>query len=135
MADDMITAENLSRELLKSVFDAAFMDVAFDSDGDIIVKDGCKCYVLPDKDKRRILLLTQFGFKPSADESEKLMCANKINAEYIMVRAYATDKSLRFTYDIILDGGITRKAFVFAVKRFCTIPHAAVQDHGMNIVE
>jgi hypothetical protein len=135
MSDDVITIDNVSKELLKSVLDAALMETSLDSDGDIIVKEQCRCYVLLDKDKRRIMLLTQFGFKPSASEGDKLVCANKINRDYIIVRAVVGEKSMRFTYDLSLDGGITRKALALLVKRFCSIPYAALSDYGKDLVE
>jgi hypothetical protein len=136
MTTERITTENVSRELIKSTFDAAFMETSLDNDGDVIVKDACICLVIPDKEKRRIWLLTQFSFKPSASDAEKLTCANMINKDYIIVRACAVDKILRFSYDIVLDGdGITPKSLVFLVKRFCSIPRQAIQDYGINIVE
>ena len=136
MSPETITSENLTRELLKSVFDGAYMATSLDSDGDVVVREQCNCIVIPDKEKRRIWLLTQYGFKPTATDIEKMICANKINKDYIMVRAVVVDKILRFAYDIILDGdGITPKSLVLLVKRFCTIPPQAVQDYGSNIVE
>jgi hypothetical protein len=135
MPDELITTDNVSKELLKSVFDAALMDVVYDNEGDILVKEQCKCLVILDKEKRRIALLTQFNFKPTARDNEKLTCVNQINKNYIIVRAFVFDRILRFTYDISLDGGITKKALVLLVKRFCSIPHIAVADCGKDIVE
>jgi len=135
MSDQIITPDNVTREMLKSIFEAAFMTISIDSDGDIIVKEQCNCYVIPNKEQRRIWLLTQFSFKPSASELEKLRCINKINKDYIMVRAVAADRNLRFTYDVILDGGVSSKTLVLTIKRFCAIPHEAVRDYGSDIVE
>jgi hypothetical protein len=136
MSNELITTDNLSRELLKSVFDAAFMATSTDSDGDIIVQEQCRCIVMPDKEKRRIWLLTQYGFKSTATEIEKMICANKINKDYIIVRAAVIDKTLRFTYDIVLDGdGVAPKSLVLLVKRFCTIAPQAAGDYGKDILE
>ncbi len=138
MPENLITAENVTKELLKSVFESAMMDVSTDSYGDIMVKEDCKCFVLPDKEKRRITLLTFFVFKPKVKDNEKLLCVNKINRDYIMARAVVTGKDndiLEFTYDIMLDSGITYKYLVLLVKRFCAIPHPAVADYGRDIVE
>lgn len=35
MSNDLITPENLSKELLYSIFDAAFMEASWDSEGDL----------------------------------------------------------------------------------------------------
>jgi hypothetical protein len=59
-----------------------------------------------------------------------------VNKEYAIVRAtVGQNDALRFTYDILVSGGITKKALVLAVKRFCEIPHSAVARLGEDIVE
>lgn len=134
MSAELITSENLSKELLKSVLDDAYMQASYDSDGDIVVTDGINCIVLPSKDKSRVLLTCQFGFDPEASELLKLQAVNRINSEYVLVRAFVLEENhLRFSYDIPINGGITKKAFVLAVKRFCGIPRDAVKEHADDI--
>ncbi|GAB4505477.1 MAG: hypothetical protein Fur0043_24730 [Anaerolineales bacterium] len=136
MPAEFVTAENLSKDLLKSIFDAAYMTTSLDKDGDIVIREQCNCIVIPDKEKRRIWLLVQYAFKPTASEAQKMQCVNRINTDYIMARAISINNILRFSYDVILDGdGITPKSLVMLVKRFCSIPLAAVQDYGRDIVE
>ncbi|MCP3887488.1 MAG: YbjN domain-containing protein [Desulfobulbaceae bacterium] len=135
MSEELITVDNVSKEFLESIFSAAFMDVTHDNDGDIVVKDACSCIVMPSKESKKILLFCQFTFKPSASDNEKLVCANNINSEYMMVRAFVLGNILRFSYDIVLNGGITKKALVLIVKRFASIPHVAVEDHGQGLLE
>jgi hypothetical protein len=135
MSEELITLENVSKDMLKAIFDAALMDTTLDSDGDILIKDRCRVYVLPDVERRRIRLLAQFGFVPSASEHAKLDCANRINSDYIIVRASVHGDKLRFSYDVSLDGGITKKAMALLVKRFCSIPQEAVADYGKDIVQ
>ena len=134
MSDDLITEENITKEMLCSIFDAAFLEFRVDDDGDIVIRERCNIFVFPDRDRKRIRLMTQFGFTPVATMSEKLEAANKINLEYLFVRASVLRDSLRFDYDIALDNGITKKALVLVIKRFGQIPHAAVQDHAGDIV-
>jgi hypothetical protein len=134
MSDDLITAESVTKELLCELFDAAYMDVKVDDDGAIIVQERCSVYVFPDSAKKRIRLLTQFGFVPTATPLQKLEAANKINVEYLFIRASVIKDSLRFDYDISLDHGISKKGLVLILKRFAQIPHAAVQDHALDIV-
>jgi len=137
MSDDLITPDNLSKELLKSVFDDAFMETSYDDEGDLKVKEGVNCFIFPNKERKdRVTLLTFFRFKKSADKMQRLECVNSINREYIIVRAVVGDNDvLRFTYDVPIAGGITKKAMVMVVKRFCSIPHDAVGDFGTDIVE
>ena len=136
MTDELITPENLSKELLKSILDAAFFDTFLSEEGDIQVKDSIHCWVLPNPEhKDRIRLLAIFGFAPGASQLQRLECVNKINNEYIIVKAVVGQKdTLRFEYDIMVAGGITKKAFVLAVKRFCSIPRSALAEHGAGVI-
>ena len=137
MTDELITPDNLSKELLKSVFDAAFMETSYDSEGDLTVKDTVNCYVFPNMEmKDRVQLIAVFGFKAGTSELQRLQAANRINTEYIIVRAVVgKNDTLRFTWDIPIAGGITKKAFVLALKRFCSIPHDAVVDCAQDVIE
>jgi len=136
MSEELITPEDLSKELLKSIFDAAFMDASYDEDGDLRVKEQVTCYVYPSERRDRIRLLAQFAFKSSVSQLERLECANRINDEYIIVKAaVGQNDRLRFIYDIPTAGGITKKALVLTLKRFCSIPHEAVREYGRELVE
>lgn len=137
MTDELITSDNLSKELLKSVFDAAFMETSYDSDGDLKVKDRVNCFVLPNMERKdRVRLVTIFSFKAGTSELQRLQAVNRINDEYIIVRAVVGENdALRFTWDIPIAGGITKKAFVLAFRRFCSIPHDAVVDCASDIVD
>ncbi len=135
MSEDLITPENLSKELLKSVFDTALMDVSYDRDGDLKVKDRVTCFVHPNDQKDKIRLVTYFGFKSEASQQQRLECANHINHEYIIVRAAVISDVLKFDYDLPITGGITKKALILTFKRFCSIPHDAVAEFGKEIVE
>jgi len=135
MSDDLVTPENLSKELLHSIFDAAFMETSWDSEGDLRVKDQIHCFVIPTEKKDRIRLISIFGFKEGTTQMQRLECVNDINNEYIMVRAVSgNNDTLRFDYDIYVQGGISKKAIILATKRFLSIPIDAVADHGNNLV-
>jgi hypothetical protein len=133
MTDELITPENLSTATLKAACDAAFMDASIDEDGDLKVKAEVTCFILPSEKKDCIYMIARFGFKPESSRLERLECANRINDGYRIVRASVTDSGkLIFDYYLPVAGGITKKAFILAVKRFCSIPHEAVSDcsHG-----
>ena len=137
MTDELITQDNLSKELLKSVLDAAFMETSFDDDGDLKVKDEVSCFVFPNLERKdKVQLLAIFGFKSEASELQRLQAVNRINEKYIIVKAVAgNNDQLRFSWDIPIAGGITKKAFVIALKRFCSIPHDAVADCANDVVD
>lgn len=136
MAEELITPENLTKEMLKEALDAAFMETCYDRDGDLEVVDGLKCFVIPNKERKdRIHLLALFGLRPETTELQRLQAANRINTEYFVVRAaLGENDTMLFTWDIPVAGGITQKAFVLAVRRFCSIPHKAIANCAKDIV-
>ncbi|WP_300668326.1 YbjN domain-containing protein [Desulfoluna sp.] len=135
MQSEMITADNLSPELLKSVFDSAFMEATMENGGDITVQEAVKVRVKVNERKNRIRFMSVFGFKENAKQAAQLECVNLINSEYIMVCASAEENLLFFRYDLGVVGGLTKKALVMAVKQFAEIPHQAVTDHGQELVD
>ncbi|OEU57250.1 MAG: ornithine acetyltransferase [Desulfuromonadales bacterium C00003096] len=136
MPNTLVTSDNLSKELLASIYDDAFMSTSYDDDGDLKVKEGISCFVLPSEKNDRIHFLSMFGFEPGSSEAQRLECVNNINSEYILVNAYVgTNNTLRFKYDLFIEGGMTKKNIVLATKRFLSIPQSAVQEHGIDIVE
>ncbi|MFH1861324.1 MAG: YbjN domain-containing protein [bacterium] len=137
MPEELITPENLTTELIREVFETALMDWSYDDEGDIKVKEQVNCFVLPEEERKdRIRLLTLFRFKKEASMQQRYECVNNINREYIVVRAVVgKNEMLLFNYDILVAGGITKRALVLAVKRFCSIPRNALEDFGADLVE
>ena len=130
MQNEILTPENVSKDVLKAAFDAAFMDATFDSDGDLKLKDEVTCYVFLREKNDGIRLSTGFGFKEGTSELQQLQLTNKINDEWRIVRAYANPEklTLKFDYEILLNGGISVKNFILSVKKFCGIPRDAIAD-------
>jgi hypothetical protein len=137
MSDNPITPQNLSRDLLKEIFESAYMDVSVDQDGDLVIKEACKVIVMPDMErKNRIRLMSIFGFTEESSRSARLECVNSINRSYLLVTTYVTDNgNLVFRYDVAIDGDLPKKNLILTIKRFASIPHDAVQDHGKDIVK
>jgi hypothetical protein len=130
----MITPDNVSLELLKDVL-AAYTDTFFDEDGDLIVKGDCQVYVTIIPDKSTIRLMTIFRINDEISMDARLEAINKINNDYIIVKAHCSDSDkLIFTYYFMLAGGLTKKALVRGVKLFDSIPRAAIYDYAEDIV-
>jgi hypothetical protein len=132
--ENMITPENVSVELLKDVL-AAYMDTSFDEDGDLIVKGDCQVYVTIIPDKSSIRLMTIFRLRDESSLDARLEAVNKINNEYMIVKAHCSDNNkLIFTYYFMLAGGLTKNALVRGVKLFDSIPRAAIYDYAKDII-
>lgn len=45
--EEMISPQNVFTELLKSIFEKAFMEVSLDKDGDVVVEGDVRTYIMP----------------------------------------------------------------------------------------
>ena len=137
MTQDLITPENLSKESLKSIFDEALMETSVDPEGDLHVSENLNCLVLPSDSKDRIRLLAIFAFEPQVSQQKRLEFVNQVNSEFILIRASvgSQNDTLFFDHDILVQGGITKKALVLATKRFLSIPREAIQEFGKDLVK
>ena len=135
MSDDILTTESISTALLKSVFDASYIDSTIDEDDELVVQDIIKVRIRISSSKDRIRLYSLFGFVPDTDMTTKLDCANKINQDYLFVCSSVNDNMLFFRYDIYLAGGLSKKGLIATVRKFASIPQDAVQDYGKDLIE
>lgn len=125
---EMVTEANVSRDLLKAMYDAARVPAAVDGGGNLVVSlPQVKLFVLPGKDSIRFL--ASYGFAPRATLQERLDLANRINDEYMMARASlpeARPGTLAVDYYVILGPGIGRATLVAMTKRFGEVVVEAV---------
>jgi len=132
MPDDLITSDNLSKELLQVLFEQAYFDVALDEDGDLVVRDEYRCFVFPDVDKRYIHFMSLFRGGEEATQEAKLAFVNRVNDEVVIVRACVTDTGgICFDCYVAVHGGITRAAVALMLRRFfATVRTALSRDEG-----
>jgi len=125
---ELVTEGSLTKEKLKAIFDAAKLAASVDAAGNLVVKAGqTTAYALPAKDSLR--LLVSFAFLPKATLMEKLDLANRINDEYLVVRATVSGEKateLHIDYYVLLGAGVSRATLVAATQRFLTIVPEAV---------
>jgi hypothetical protein len=131
----MILPEGCNNEVLKQVFEDAYMSVSIDTDGDLIIQDNYRCYLRPDPDGRLIGVYAIFGANPGALDPAKLAYINRVNDEVKLIRA-SVSKNGKFFFDyyISVEGGISKKAIVLSVRRFFSCLGSAVQQDTDNVV-
>jgi len=79
--------------------------------------------------------MTIFRLNEESSLDARLAAVNKINNDYMFVKAHCSDNNkLIFTYYFMLAGGITKNALVRGVKLFDSIPRAAIHDHAKDII-
>lgn len=122
----------LSDDVLKSIFDAAFIDTEVDEDGDLIVKDDMSVWVqgMPEKD---CFSFTAFFKADAGHGREKLLEAcNAFNEGFLGLKASVMDdhESLCFNYALLMKGGgvIEGKEIVRLFKYFQDVIQHALDE-------
>lgn len=137
MPDDseIILPETATKELLKALLDAAYMNVSFDEDGDVQVQDSFRFWVIPATHGKWIRLFAQFKGNADAALGTKLEYVNTVNRDLHLVRAYLRENG-GYTFDqyIAVEGGISRRAIVFAVRGFDDLLKSALNLDTGNVV-
>lgn len=133
--DELISSSDLTVAYLRAVLTEAYMNVGVDDVGDLWTRDACLVWVFPWDKLRRVRVAATFAFKPEVSEQDRLRCVNRINSEFLMVRAHTSERFLQFDYDICFDAPISRRAFVAMVRRFSMIAHEAVGELTKDMVE
>lgn len=124
---DLLTEQNTTAAELKSLFDAAFFDTSLDAEGDLLIRDSFRHFVI--LKQNRIQFLTVFEVSENATQSERLEYANRMNYEYVMVRVYLSAKgSMIFDCDMCLAGGLTRLNVVQTFRRYTSIVKDMLRD-------
>jgi hypothetical protein len=124
----MVTAASLNKDALKAVFDQAKLPTLVDEAGNLLVKgEQVTAYVLPGNDTIRFL--TTFTFLPKATLAERFDLANRINDDYILVRATIrgeNQRELHMDYYVLVGPGVSRAVVVAAARRFLEVVTEAV---------
>jgi hypothetical protein len=132
---ELLYPENITKEGLRDLFVSAYMDASIDEDGDVLVKDSYRSYLVPSQDSAWIRLYSPFKGNPTATQEDKLAYANKINMDLIIVRTYVTDSGgFVFEEYLPVEGGITKRALVLATRRFHRMLESAIRADEKNVL-
>ncbi len=121
-----LTSETITPQKIKDIFEAAFIDVQLDSDGDVVVRDRFNVFLIIGQSRDFLQLAAFFGAKEGRTDEARLRFANRVNDELMMVRAAVT-RTGRFCFDYYLPlaEGIEPRTLVVEVRRFQEIISAA----------
>ena len=130
MATELVTPDNVSVEMLRDLYEAAYMDVTLDEEHGVLrLREELAARAHLSESKERIQLLAVYGVKEEAQRIERLELVNRINENYVLIRAGIDDDGdLWFDYCILLKGGLTKKAIVLATRAFLTLVPKAVNE-------
>jgi hypothetical protein len=127
---DLVTPDNVSLELIRDIYEAAFMDVSLEDEGrGIRIKEEVLARAFLTESKERLQLGALYGVQEDAQRIDRLELANRINDKFAVVRATIDDDGdLVFDFAIILKGGVTKKAIVQATRVFLMLVPRAVNE-------
>ena len=130
MATELVTPDNVSAEMLRDLYEAAYMDVTLDEEHGLIrIREELAARAHLSESKERIQLLAVYGLKEEAQRIDRLELVNRINENYVLIRAGIDDDGdLWFDYCILVKGGLTKKAIVQATRAFLMLVPKAVNE-------
>lgn len=135
MSEQLVTKDTLSRQVVKDIFDNAYLETE-DEEGDtFMVRDGYNFRVAVDSDKRFVHFRTIFGFREGALRQDQLEYVNDVNAGLIFIRASIINNFLIFDYYLFLEGGTTKKTIFQAYKFFQAIVGASLKKDTRGVLE
>lgn len=135
MSDEILGPGDINSATLKAIFDDAYLETSVDADGDVQVRDHYSCWLRPDPDGRLILVYAVFGAREEVGQAAKLDFVNHVNGNIKLIRAWVMgDGRFWFDYYIPVDGGITRKGVVMAVRRFLSCVEVALEEDSGQVV-
>jgi hypothetical protein len=131
---ELLYPESITKEALRDLFVAAYMDASLDEDGDVLVKESYRSYLVPASDSTWIRLYSPFKGSEATME-DKIAWANRINRDMIIVRTYVNENGgFIFEEYLGVEGGITKRALVLATRRFHRMLESAVRADDKNVL-
>ena len=130
MASELLTPDTVTIEGVRDVYEAAYTDVVLDEEtGQLRIREDLLARAFLSEARDRLQLVAYYGIKDDAQRVDRLELANRVNDQYVMIRAGIDDDGdLWFDYTISLKGGVTPKAVVQATRMFLMLVPRAVHD-------
>ena len=131
--EKLITNENVSKELIKEVFDSAFLDTGYDQ-GDLFIKETWRTWVFVDEKNRFLSVNLYFNLNLSSSLADRLDYVNYVSKEFILVKVALYDKTIRFGTYIWLEGGVSPKNIIKTYKAFLMVIEEALNTDRKNVL-
>ena len=130
MSVELVTPDNVSIELIRDVYEAAYMEVTLDEEKkQLRIREEVLARAFLSESKERLQLVAYYGIKDDAQRIDRLELVNRVNENYVLIRAgIDEDGDLWFDYTILLKGGVTKKAIVQATRVFLMLVPRAVNE-------
>ena len=114
---------------LEILFHDAYLKVERHDDDELCVTETFKIWVKPVKDGQRIHFYSIFSAGETSTYIDRLEYVNQVNDELMLIRAslVGTKKeALYFDYYVFVEGGVSKRAIVLALKDFASALEVAI---------
>lgn len=130
MPVELVSPDSVTLEQIRDVYDAALLDVELDEEnGFVLIDDEIVARAKLSDSKERLQLIACYRVREDAPRVDRLELVNRINDQYVIVRAaMSEDDELWVDYAIILKGGTTPKQIAHATRMFLKVAEMAVKD-------
>ncbi len=130
MPDHVLHPEDITLQTILQLLDDALFEVELDEENQsILLREEILARVRLSDNNDRLLLICYYKMQEDAERLDRLELVNRINDQYVLVRAAIGDEDeLWLDYAIVLKGGVTRKQVAQAVRMFLKIAEVAVKD-------
>lgn len=130
MPSELVSPENATLEGVRDIYNSALMDVELDEEnGFVVIDDEIVARAKLSDSKERLQLIACYKVREDAARIDRLELVNRINDQYVIVRAaMSDDDELWVDYAIVLKGGTTPKHIAHATRMFLKVAEMAVKD-------
>jgi hypothetical protein len=126
MSEELISDENISKELLKEIFEGAYYDVSVDEKGDMTIKDSYSAFADVSKNRKLITFSAYFNRDLQAEPDDIKDYLHHVNYQLLAIRVSKLERSFFYEYTFNIQGGVTRKNIVYSFKTFMIALQAAL---------
>ena len=130
MPDHVLHPDDVTLQTILQLLDDALFEVELDEENQsILLREEILARIRLSDNNDRLLLICYYKMQEDAERLDRLELVNRINDQYVLVRAAIGDEDeLWLDYAIVLKGGVTRKQVAQAVRMFLKIAEVAVKD-------
>lgn len=133
----LISNTNVSKDLVKSVFEGAYSDIKTDEKGDLIVNDSWPIYIDIDDQKRYVTFSVYWQVNDTATVEDKLELLNTLSSGILCISSHFDEagKTIAIKYDMWVEGGITYKNLISAEKIFVKCLSLALDKDVKRVIK
>lgn len=131
---EMISVENVNRDLIGQLFESAFFNTALDDKGSLFIKDKFRVYIDIGKKNQNITFSVYFNFQEAVGDDERKALVDAINTGLMQIKSVLSNNILTIEYDLWIEGGVLPKNIVLAYRSFVSQVNAALAKDEKRIL-